>query len=128
MNVVDSSGWLEYFADEPNADFFAPAIERTEELIVPSISVFEVFKHVLLKRGEGEALQAVVQMKQGLIVELDVALSISAARLSAELRLPMPDSIILATARRYEAEFWTQDADFSAIEGVRFKEKGKRAH
>ena len=128
MNVVDSSGWLEYFADEPNADFFAPAIERTEELIVPSISIFEVFKHVLLKRGEDEALQAVVQMKQGLIVELDAALSISAARLSAELRLPMADSIILATARRYEAEFWTQDADFSAIEGVRFKEKGNRAH
>ncbi len=126
MNVVDSSGWLEYFADEPNADFFAPAIERTDELIVPSISVFEVFKHVLLKRGEDEALQAVVQMKQGLIVELDAALSISAARLSAELRLPMADSIILATARRYEAEFWTQDADFSAIDGVHFREKVKR--
>ena len=123
MNVVDSSGWLEYFADEPNADFFAPAIENTRELVVPSISLFEVFKRVFVQRGEDAALQAVAQMHQGLVVELDSTLAITAARLSCELDLPMADSIILTTARQFDAELWTQDSDFSGIEGVRYRQK-----
>ncbi|GIV57579.1 MAG: type II toxin-antitoxin system VapC family toxin [Bacteroidetes bacterium] len=127
MNLVDSSGWLEYFADGPNADFFAEAIEHTALLIVPSISVFEVFKRVLMQRGESEALQAVAQMHQGQVVDLDAALAISAARLSWALKLPMADSIILATARWYGATLWTQDADFMGIEGVQYKEKVKGA-
>lgn len=126
MNVVDSSGWLEFFADGPNADFFAPAIEDTGTLIVPAISVFEVFKRVLMQRSEDEALQAIAQMHQGRVIELDSILAISAARLSWEFRLPMADSIILTTARQFSAVLWTQDSDFSGIEGVRYKEKKSR--
>jgi toxin FitB len=123
MNVVDSSGWLEYFADAPNADFFAPAIETASELVVPSLSIYEVFKRVLQQRGEDDALQAVGVMAQGLIVDLNMEIAINAAKISVELRLPMVDSIILATARAYSATFWTQDADFQNIEGVQYGEK-----
>jgi toxin FitB len=123
MNVVDSSGWLEYFADGPNADFFTPAIENVTELIVPSISVYEVFKRVLQQRNEGDALQAVAVMQQGLVVDLDSILALNAAKLSVDLRLPMADSIILVTARWYNAVLWTQDADFRELEGVRYVEK-----
>ena len=123
MNVVDSSGWLEYFADGPNADFFAPAIENASELVVPSLSMYEVFKRVLQQRGEDDALQAVGAMAQGLVVDLNTEIAINAAKISVELRLPMADSIILATARAYSATFWTQDADFQDIEGVQYVEK-----
>jgi len=123
MNLVDSSGWLEYFADGPNADFFAAAIEEASGLIVPTISLYEVFKRVLQQRGEGEALQAVAVMMEGEVVELTTELALSAARLSVELRLPMADSVILATARAYGAMLWTQDADFKGMEGVRHIEK-----
>lgn len=123
MNVVDSSGWLEYFADGLNADFFAPAIENVIELIVPSISLYEVFKRVLQQRGEGDALQAVAVMQQGVVVDLDSTLALTAAKLSIGLRLPMADSIILATARWYNAILWTQDTGFSEIEGIRYIDK-----
>jgi toxin FitB len=123
MNVVDSSGWLEYFADGPNADFFAPAIENASELVVPSLSIYEVFKRLLQQRGEDDALQAVGVMAQGLVVDLNMAMAIHAAKISVEQRLPMADSIILATARAYSATFWTQDADFQDIEGVQYVEK-----
>jgi predicted nucleic acid-binding protein len=123
MNVVDSSGWLEYFADAPNADFFSSAIEDSTSLIVPSLSLFEVFKRVLQQRGEGEALQSVAYMQQGKVVDLDSNLAIEAARLSHELSLPMADSIILATTQAFNATLWTQDADFKDIEGVRFVAK-----
>jgi predicted nucleic acid-binding protein len=92
MNVVDSSGWLEYFADGPNAGFFADAIEDTERLIVPVITIYEVFKRILQQRGEDEALIAVAAMSQGLVIELDASMSMVAARLSHELKLPMADS------------------------------------
>lgn len=127
MNLVDSSGWLEYFADGPNAGFFAPAIMATDELIVPALGIYEVFKRVLQQSSEGEALQAVALMQQGRVVELTAALALSAAKISAELRLPMADSIMLATARSHDAVFWTQDADFAQISGVRFIEKKARA-
>ena len=120
MNVVDSSGWLEYFADGPNADFAAPPIERTSELIVPTISVYEVFKRVLQQRGEGDALQAVAVMMQGRIVELGLELALDATKISATLKLPMADSVMLATARQHGAPLWTQDADFEGVEGVRY--------
>jgi predicted nucleic acid-binding protein len=120
MNVVDSSGWLEYFADGPNADFFAPAIESPDLLIVPSISLYEVFKRVAQQRGEGEAIHAVAVMNQGRVVDLDAALALGAAALSLELALPMADSIILATARAHEATLWTQDSDFEGILGVEY--------
>ena len=120
MNVVDSSGWLEYFAAAANADFFAPAVEAVDELVVPTVSLYEVFKRVLQQRGEGDALQAIALMQQGAVVELTSPIALEAARASAELDLPMADSIILATARAYQATLWTQDSDFEGIEGVRY--------
>ena len=126
MNVVDSSGWLEYFADGSNASFFAPAIEQVAELIVPSISLYEVFKRVLQQRGETDALQAVALMAQGRVIDLDQTLALHAAQLSASLRLPMADSIIFATAQAFNATLWTQDADFKEIVGVQYIEKSKQ--
>ncbi|NLF14758.1 MAG: type II toxin-antitoxin system VapC family toxin [Anaerolineaceae bacterium] len=120
MNVVDSCGWLEYLADGPNADFFAAAVEDTSDLVVPSLSLYEVFKKVLQQRGEGDALQAVALMSQGTVVDLNMDLALLAAKISVELHLPMADSIILATARQYEANLWTQDVDFADIQGVRY--------
>ncbi len=123
MNVVDSSGWLEYFADGANADFFAPAIEKIGELIVPTISLYEVFKRILQQRGEDSALQAVAAMQQGLVVDVDASVAIHAAKMSASLRIPMADGIILTTARMYNAIVWTQDADFKGLDGVQYIEK-----
>ena len=123
MNIVDSSGWLEYFANGLNADFFAPAIEDVSQLIVPVVSIYEVFKRVLQQKGEGDALQAIAVMCQGKVIELDTRLALSAARISVELRMPMADSIILASARAYNATLWTQDEDFKEIEGVQYIEK-----
>jgi len=123
VNVVDSSAWLEYFAEGPNASFFATGIENLPELVVPSISLYEVFKRVLQQRGEGEALQAVAVMQQGLVVHLDASLALGAARISVDSRLPMADSMILATARAHNATLWTQDSDFAGMESVRYVEK-----
>ena len=125
MNVMDSSGWLEYFADGPNADFFAPAIENLEELLVPTISLYEVFKRVLQQRGEEKALEAVAVMMQGQVVELDSSIVISAAKISDELKIPMADSMMLATARIFEAFLWTQDADFASLSDVKYVSKVK---
>ena len=123
MNVVDSSGWLEYFADGENADFFAPTIENTDELVVPTISIYEVFKRVLQQRDETAALQAIAIMQQGTIADLDAPLALAAAKTSIELNLPMADSIMLATARAHDATLWTQDADFADIDGVEYVQK-----
>ena len=120
MNVVDSSGWLEYLADGPNADFFANSIVATADLLVPTLSLYEVFKRVLQQRGEGDALQSVALMQQGMIVELSVSLALSAARISLNDRIPMADSIMLATARAYGATLWSQDSDFENIAGVKY--------
>ena len=126
MNVIDSSGWLEYFADGPNADFFAAAIEATTELIVPTISVFEVFKRILQQRSESEALQAAAVMMRGRVVDLDTQLALTAARVSATRSIPMADSIILATARAFAATTWTQDEHFEGLEGVQYVAKQAR--
>lgn len=121
MNVVDSSAWLEYFANGPNADFFAPPIEKTGDLVVPTVTLYEVFKRILQQRGEGPAFKAVAAMQQGRVVDLDAAMALVAARISLERRLPMADSIILATARTHGAVLWTQDADFAGLSGVKYK-------
>jgi len=123
MNVVDSSGWLEYFANGPNADFFAQPLADAAGLVVPAISIFEVFKRVLQQRGEAAALQASALMQLGRVEVLDASLAMVAARLSHDLKLPMADSIMLATARRFEAVLWTQDADLSGLPGVRYLAK-----
>jgi predicted nucleic acid-binding protein len=121
MNVVDSSAWLEYFAGGPNAAFFAPAIEKPRDLIIPALSLYEVFKRVYQQRGESDALQVVAAMRQGRVADLDARLSFSAAKLSLTHRLPMADSIILATARAHSATLWTQDADFEGMAGVNYR-------
>jgi len=123
MNVVDSCGWLEYFADGPNADFFASAIQRTRSLLVPSICIMEVFKRVLQQRGEGPALQAVALMEQGRVVNLDATIALTAARFGVEHRLPLADSVVFATARHHAARLWTQDSDFKGLPDVRFTPK-----
>jgi toxin FitB len=123
MNLVDSSGWLEYFADGTNADFFASAIENTIDLVVPTLSLYEVFKRILQQSSESEALKAIAFMQQAHVVVLDATMALSAAKISVEMKLPMADSIILATSRAYDARLWTQDADFFGIEGVEFVEK-----
>lgn len=123
MNVVDSCGWLEYFANGANADFFAPAIEATQELLVPSLTLFEVFKRILQQRSEAEALRAIALMRQGRVIELSDTLALGAARLSCEMKLPMADSIILHSARHHGATLWTQDAHFESVKGVCFIHK-----
>lgn len=120
MNAVDSSGWLEYFADGPNADFFAPAIEDTQQLIVPAICINEVFKRILQQRGLGAAETRIADLYKGTIIELSAPLAVSAAVLSDRLKLPMAASLILATARSHGATLWTQDEHFKEIEGVRY--------
>lgn len=121
MNVVDSSAWLEYLADGPNASYFAPAIEAVDDLLVPSIVIYEVFRRVLLQRGEDAALQAAALLHQGAVVSVDSALALYAARLGAEHQLPMVDSLIYATSRVHEAALWTQDADFKGLPEVRYR-------
>ena len=121
MNVVDSSAWLEYFANGSNASFFAAPIEAIDELVVPSLTIYEVFKRVLQQRDESHALRAIAVMQQGAVIDLDVRLALSAARLSLDTRLPMADSVVLATARLHQAELRTQDADFASLPGVRYR-------
>jgi predicted nucleic acid-binding protein len=123
MNLVDSCGWLEYFADGPNADFYAAAIEDTGSLIVPTICLLEVFKRIFQQRGEDAALQAAAVMHQGLMVPLDAGIALRAARISLDRKLPLADSVIVATARTYQGIIWTQDAHFQGLEGVRYTEK-----
>jgi predicted nucleic acid-binding protein len=119
MNIVDSSAWLEYFADGPNAAFFAPAIAATEKLVVPTLSLYEVFKRVLQQRNEDDALMAVATMQQGTVVDLDADIALSAARISIDNRLAMADSVMLATARTFEAMLWTQEEHFKGLTGVK---------
>jgi toxin FitB len=120
MNVVDSSGWLEYFADGPNAAVFAKPIEATRSLLVPTLSLFEVFKRVIQQRSEDDALRAIAVMEQGKVVDLDQATALEAARLSIEHGIAMADSVMLATAYRHRATLWTQDSDFEGLHGVRY--------
>ncbi|OGP63440.1 MAG: twitching motility protein PilT [Deltaproteobacteria bacterium RBG_13_47_9] len=120
MNLVDSSGWLEYFADGANADFFASPIEDVDHLIVPTLCLLEVFKRILQQRGEDRALQAIALMYQGQVVALDASIAVNAGKLGFDLKLPLADSVILATAKAQNALIWTQDSDFKDIEGVRY--------
>ena len=123
MNVVDSSGWVEYFANGTNAKFFAPPVQDLDNLLVPSICLYEVFKRLTLDLGEENALQAVGIMSHGKVIELDRKIAIDAARISLELKLAMADSIILAIAHEYDAILWTQDAHFKGMDGVKYIEK-----
>lgn len=123
MNLVDSSGWLEYFADGKNADYFASPIEDTENLIVSTINLYEVFKKILLQRSENLAIQAVAIMQQANVINVSTNIALTAAKISIDLKLPMADSIILATAQAYQATLWTQDADFKGFPDVNYISK-----
>ena len=123
MNVVDSSAWIEFFTGGPNAKFFEPPILNRSELVVPTIILLEVYKHIRRHQGRDEALKAVAGMKQGEVQDLDERLALYAAEIGVEYGLPLADSVILATARLHEATLWTQDADFEGVDDVRFKRK-----
>ena len=123
MNLIDSSAWLEYLADGPRAGVFEAAITRTQDLLVPVICIYEVFKRVLQQRDEESALRSVALMQQGTVVELDTNIALRAAKRSIEYKLPMADAIILATAQVYNATIWTQDADFKDIKGIKYFSK-----
>lgn len=125
MNVVDSSAWLSYFAGDANADIFSTPIESIDELIVPSIIITEVFKNILRQRGEGLALEAIAHMQQGKVISLDSSLAIDAAKYGVDYKLPLADSIIYATGRKFNALIWTQDSDFKSLEGVNYYAKKK---
>lgn len=115
-NVVDSSAWLEYFTDSDRASLFAPAIEDAAHLLVPVITLYEVFKKVLRERGEDDALQVAGVMQSGRLIDVDGASALEAARHA----LPLADSLIYATARRHGATLWTQDEHFKDLPHVRF--------
>ena len=120
MNLVDSSGWLAYFADEPNAKHFLTPLSDSRSLVVPTVTISEVFKVILRESSENEALQAVVAMQKGTVVDLSAPLAIAASKLSLEHNLPMADSIILATAQEFKAIIWTQDLDFKSLSNVKY--------
>ncbi len=120
MNIIDSSAWLEYFSGGDNADKFSNAIEDENSLIVPVITVYEVFKVVLRESNENEALQVAAAMQRGRMVELTVSLAMEASKLSLRHDLPMADSIILATGQKYNCTIWTQDSDFKGIQNVNY--------
>jgi predicted nucleic acid-binding protein len=123
MNLVDSSAWLAYFADEPSAGFFAEAIEDSDLLLVPSVCVYEVFKVVLRERGEDDAFSAAAAMQQGVVVDLDADLAVEAASVGIEEGLAFADSVIYTIAKKHQATLWTQDAHFVGKPGVRYRPK-----
>lgn len=125
MNVVDSSAWLEYFADGPNARFFAPAIEDLKDLVVPSICIVEVFRRMMQQLGLDAALRAAAAMQQGSVISLDLGLAVDAGKIGVERKLPLADSIVFATARALGATLWTQDGDFEGLEDVRYRARKK---
>ena len=120
MNIVDSSDWLAYFADEPNGKHFLTLLNDTAALVVPTVTIYEVFKVVLRESSENEALHAVVAMQKGTVVDLTPPVAIAASKLSLEYNLPMADSISLATAKQFDATLWTQDSDFKNVNGVKY--------
>jgi toxin FitB len=123
MNVVDSSGWLEYFIGGENDAFFAPIIEDIANVIVPTISIFEVFKRIILEKNRDDALEAIALMYEAQVVDLDRTIALLAAELSLVLKLPMADSIILATTRSNAATLWTQDEHFKGLPDVQYIKK-----
>lgn len=123
MNLVDSSGWLEYFAAGKNSDFFAKPVEDTENLLVSVINLYEVYKKVLTEKNERDAKQATALMMQGKVADVNPSLSLKAAELSFNLKIPMTDSLIYVTAQEHNAILWTQDYDFKNLERVKFIKK-----
>src|SRR5947209_6539632 len=120
MNLVDSSGWIEYFFDRPNADFFDRAIRDTSNLLVPTICLCEVIRYITRATNREAAQEAAAQMQRATVANLDVGTAHLAARLSLKHRLPLADSIVYATAQAHGAKLYTQDADFKTVPGVKY--------
>ncbi len=120
MNILDSSGWLAYFTDESNAQYFLTPLNDPASLIVPAITIYEVFKVILRESTENDAFQAAIAMQKGTVVDLTASLAMAASRLSIDCNLPMTDSIILATAHQFNATIWTQDSHFENIHNVKY--------
>ncbi len=121
MNIIDSSGWLEYFADGPHANFFAkPILKKSKQIIMPAIIIYEIFKKILIEKDEDIALQTIGQIKKYKIISLDDDMALSAAKLSFDLKLPMADSIIYAVAKKHKAVIWTMDEHFKKLPGVKY--------
>lgn len=127
MNVVDASGWLEYFSDGPDAAFFAQTLQEPADLIVPTAVVLEVFRHVYRHRGEGEALQAAAAMQQAKVVSLDTTAALDAGRLCVEHGLSASAGIALAAARKHDARLWTLVAELRSVPGVRYRPRSTPA-
>ena len=123
MNLVDSSGWLEYLTDGKNAKFFAHVIENTDELIVSVINIYEVYKKVLVEKDDNTAIQVVGLMQQAKVIDVTPSIAIQAAKFSYEFKIPMADSIIYTTAKMNDSVVWTQDNDFKNLDGVKYNKK-----
>ena len=123
MNLIDSSGWLEYFSGSTRGEIYSDVIQDIDNLLVPAICIYEVFKRILVQGSEENALEAVGWMSLGIVVDLDQELAILAAHYSVESKIPMADSMILATARKFDAIIWTQDEHFSGLPGVKYYSK-----
>lgn len=123
MNLVDTSGWLEYLADTKNAKNFAEAIEKTDELIVSSINIYEIYKKILKEKDENTAIQIIGLMKQSKVVDVTSSIAVQAAKLSYEKNIPLADSMIYITAKENDAMVWTQDVDLKNLVGVKYFSK-----
>lgn len=123
MNIVDSSCWLEYFSGSTVGEIVSPIIIDVENLLVPAITIYEVFKKLLLEVGEDKSIFAIAHMKLGRVIDLDADLAINSAKIGKEYKLAMADSIIFATCKKYNATLWTQDKHFKDLENVKYFEK-----
>ena len=123
MNLVDTCGWLEYLADTENAKNFEKEILDTKNLLVPTIVIYEVFKKVTLEFNEDTALEVIAELKQGQVSEINETISIYAAKLSIEKKLPMADALIYATGLLNDATIFTQDNHFEGLAGVSYFKK-----
>ena len=125
MILIDSCGWIEYFAEGPLADAYATFIERAnpENTITPTIVVYEVYKKIKSTKGEQNALEASAQIFRTKIIELTSSLSLEAADISLTTNLGMADSIIIATAKAHKAQILTSDEHLKNIKEVKFISK-----
>ncbi len=127
MIVIDTSGWLEYFTGGPNSNIFSTAIKNNPKIIIPTIILYDLWKKISREKGEDKVIEVVAQLKRFDIISLDESLSISVAKISNEFKIPMADSIIYGTAKKYNATLWAQDPDFKDFENVKYIEKRDRA-
>jgi predicted nucleic acid-binding protein len=126
MIIIDTSGWLEYFTGGPNSNLFSTAIKNNPKIIIPTIILYELWKKISREKGEDKAIELVAQLKRYDIIPLDESLSISAAKISNDYKIPMADSIIYATAKKYNATLWTLDSDFKDLNDVKYIEKSEQ--